>query len=1475
MKHKLPFFVVLLATLAFARGADAQSFSYTYQGKTLNYTITYGNAELTGFTWSFDNTLDGTVAIPDSVEYQSVKYPVKSIAAHAFEYGYDMDTLVIPNTVLSIGDNAFQCCKDLVEVTFGNSLSSIGALAFEQDTLLVSLNLPASVTSIGANAFRGCKGLTSISVAASNTVYDSRNGCNAIIQTNTNMLVLGCVNTVIPSTVTSIGENAFSYQKSLQATTIPNSVVSLGNSAFAHCDSLASIVIPNSVTQIGNYCFTDCPLLSSVTFGDSIATIGGDAFSFCTSLTGIVIPNTVTSLGSNAFDGCSSLASATLPDALIEINYQLFRNCTSLTSIAIPRTVNAISTGAFEGCTSLASVTFSDSASISYGYINSSAFKGCSSLTTITIPKGFNYIYSEAFQYCTSLTSVTLGGSLYSIGDQAFGYCSALTEIHCKRTTPPTLGVNVFLGVSTTIPVYVPCTISDYQASLGWNAFTNYMGEPYVVTVESAGNGTVDAVQPTCEHDTATLTATPAEGFIFYRWSDGNNENPRVFHPTSDLTLTATFGPDTCVVTTLPYTMNFEDGNLYTNCWTRIDQDGDGHGWERVASLNNPHNGLYYLRSESYINDVGSLNPDNWFISPAIQLPEGTMPQLRWYAKGQDTSYFAEHYSVYLSTTGNSPADFTTVLYTGTTTKSWEEQVAVLSAYAGQTVYLAFRHHNSSNMFQLNLDDITIIDLYSYIPDSCFVDTFPYTMGFEDNDNLACWKVYDNNNDGLTWNLSTGVPHTGTYSGTSRSYNEGAAVTPDNWLVSCPIQLPADTAMMLGWFAKGGDPTDFAEHYSVYVSNTGNLPNAFSTVLYTGNTTNNWEQHFVDLSAYAGQLVWVAFRHHDCSDMNFLNIDDITILEATAMYTINAYSGNAAMGTVSGGGVYHEGTNVMLTATPNSGYHFTHWQDNNTDNPRTVTVTANASYIAYFAEDVVVECDTVTTFPWNNTFEDSLPCWRTVDADGDGYNWGYIEGSAYSESYSYFDGTNQALSPDNWLISRPIRLPANGDATLVWAALALNSMFYSEHYSVYVSTTGNNPSDFTTQLFSETMTGSEVVVRNASLQNYRGQTVRIAFRHHNSSDVFALALGSIGIGVVWDPVQYTLTAASADTTMGTVSGGGTYNEGDTATLTATAAEGYHFVRWNDNNTSNPREVVVTANVSYTAYFEANPPVQYTLTVTSDNTAMGTVSGGGTYNEGDTATLAATAAEGYHFVRWNDNDTNNPREVVVAGNVTYTAYFEANPPVQYTLTVTSDNTTMGTVSGGGTYNEGDTVTLIATAAEGYHFVRWNDNNTSNPREVVVAGDVTYTAYFEANPQVQYTLTVTSDNTTMGTVSGGGTYNEGDTVTLTATAKEGYRFVRWNDNNTDNPREVVVTSNATYTAYFEATQGIDDVNLCGVNIYSKDGYIIVDTELDEEVNIYDVVGHKVDGGHKGRFDVPVSGVYLVKVGTLPMKKVVVVR
>ena len=243
----------------------------TYNGTTYSVTSIGKSA----FKWCSSLT---SVTIPNSVtsiEYEafelcssltSVTIPnsVTSIGNYAFNNCFSLTSVTIPNSVTSIGYYAFYGCSSLTSISIPNSVTSIGELAFSSCSSLTSVTIPTYVTSIGECAFAYCSSLTSIVVESSNTMYDSRENCNAIIETASNTLIAGCQSTTIPNSVTSIGESAFRGCSFLTSVTIPNSVTSIGESAFRGCSSLTSISIPNSVTSIGKSAFKLCSSIADI-----------------------------------------------------------------------------------------------------------------------------------------------------------------------------------------------------------------------------------------------------------------------------------------------------------------------------------------------------------------------------------------------------------------------------------------------------------------------------------------------------------------------------------------------------------------------------------------------------------------------------------------------------------------------------------------------------------------------------------------------------------------------------------------------------------------------------------------------------------------------------------------------------------------------------------------------------------------------------------------------------------------------------------------------------------------------------------------------------------------------------------------------------------------------------------------------------------------------------------------------------------
>ena len=275
--------------------------------------------------------------------------------------------------------------------------------------------------------------------------------------------------------------------------------------------------------------------------------------------------------------------------------------------------------------------------------------------------------------------------------------------------------------------------------------------------------------------------------------------------------------------------------------------------------------------------------------------------------------------------------------------------------------------------------------------------------------------------------------------------------------------------------------------------------------------------------------------------------------------------------------------------------------------------------------------------------------------------------------------------------------------------------------------------------------------------------------------------------------MYTLTVEADTTGWGTVSGGGDYPLGDTVTIEAFPILGCEFLFWNDSITDNPRDIVVTQDSTFIAYFGR---LEYLITTEVNPEGSGTVTGGGTYYYNDTIPIEAVPNLGFEFIGWNDSITDNPRNIIITQDSTFTALFDT---LRCTVTTAVIPENAGTVSGGGIFNYGTTISLEATPNTGYVFAHWGDGETANPRTVLVEGDTTYTALFEA---LEYEITTIAQPAEGGTVIGGGVYPYGTEVTLTARPNDNYEFVCWSDGIVSNPRYITVTQDASYTALFSS-------------------------------------------------------------------------
>ena len=383
--------------------------------------------------------------------------PVVSVEASAFLNNTAITSVVLPDGITSIGENAFNGCESLTSVLFGKNsqLSSIGPGAFNYCYSLESITIPESVTSIGSDAFYYCYGLRSVTFGEN-------------------------------SQLTSIGDGAFNWCESLESITIPASVTSIGEWAFVECYRLVEVwnlsklnitagsedngyvayyakrvetepsesyvytdengyviyydgkvkalinytgnetklTIPDDITELNCFALSDCYNITSVTFGENsqLTSIGDGAFNWCESLESITIPDSVTSIGEGAFCCCAKLTSITIPDGVKSIGNHAFAGCSALESITIPDSVLNIGDSAFAECTALESITIPDSV-LSIG---DNAFKECTALESATISEGVKSIGDNAFYNCTNLVNVSLPDSLTSISFNTFYGCTNL-----------------------------------------------------------------------------------------------------------------------------------------------------------------------------------------------------------------------------------------------------------------------------------------------------------------------------------------------------------------------------------------------------------------------------------------------------------------------------------------------------------------------------------------------------------------------------------------------------------------------------------------------------------------------------------------------------------------------------------------------------------------------------------------------------------------------------------------------------------------------------------------------------------------------------------------------------------------------------------------------------------------------------------------------------------------------------------------
>ena len=963
----------------------------------------------------------------------------------------------------------------------------------------------------------------------------------------------------------------------------------------------------------------------------------------------------------------------------------------------------------------------------------------------------------------------------------------------------------------------------------------------------------------------------------------------------------------------LPWSDNFEQPSLAY--WTTVNlSTNSALGWQLNTEAGRTGVGRNSSRcalSHSTSSDGSSAAPDSWLISPRIHLPASAQPAtLRWYDAAAGSNY-AEQYSVLVSTSPQT-STFTTTLYNGTLTSAAYTQRSVsLAAYAGQDIYIAFRHHGAGGHSGLCLDDISIST----------ANTATYTISGLPS-NAAHGHVIGTTTD----TAGTEVDLTATANEGYRfvRWNDGCYFNPRTMRIAAnesytalfePVQGDTlyyhnSTATGYTYGRSNGGDTYFGmrltpdmqrghQHLTQVMINSGRTglhelliyrgtASAPTSLLYRQDTTldeaNVWHGIVLDTIQLLDttQSLWVVFHTRGIAyaakavayggneDGSWYSEDGTHWFSATGFSwpinvvmdgyyvpvgfnSLRVVSADSSRGTVSGSGFYPHGSTVTFSATPAAGYRFAQWQDGDTNRTRTLRISYNCTYTATFATTAAIYIAARPTTTGRGTVSGSgyyepgsNDTLRASAAAGCRFV-GWTDGSTanplivnvstpltYLAQFEplqgdtlYYDNGVQATSIGYGSTERSfywaMRLPS--ELLTQHSLLSAVQLYTSSagNYTLYVFEGGETAPEYViyTQDTSFSSSGQwHTVVLDSALTINQARSLWVGFHNVGVNYPAAVSINAGNAdqgyysesGSSWHPMElsnrpysvmiraimpsgvpqrFNLTVLSADTTMGTTTGTGNYLLGTNVAIQARPKTGHRFVQWSDGNQSQSRTVRVTSNLTLTAHFARNI---YTLNVASANNTRGTVSGGGNYLYGDSATLVATPATGCHFVQWNDGDTMRVRRICITANASYTARFDIDT---FTIVGTSADTAMGIVNGSGRYAYGELVTMRAVANAGYRFAQRSDGTTRNPQRFAATANVVLSATFVPDT---FSITAQSADPAMGHVEGSGRYAYGSHILLTAIANPGYHFVQWHDEWPDSARTITIRTNATYTALF---------------------------------------------------------------------------
>ena len=459
-------FLLIIALLITRLGLNAQSVgdktTIDYGSYSLTFMITCVEPAECCHTSCTNPTEPTAITIPSTVEFSGKQFSVATIGTFCFNKCTNLTNIEIPNSVLWIRGNAFVKCTSLTSIEIPNSVSIIEWGAFSDCTGLTNVKLGNSVSDLYQSAFSGCSNLTNIVVDEGNYYYDSRENCNAIIETNSNTLIVGCKGTIIPNTVTKIGDDAFK-DRNLTTIELPDQITSIGKRAFGDNKELRSIRClaqkPPYFQSANDASFSDCREDLQVQVPEeAMEEYKSSSWDYFT-ITKIYPYHYGDYITEDYNDYSFKFTANPFYDGFVVTSETKPENATE---IIIPSTIG------FQG------------GEYPVTYIGDSTFYNCTSLSNIEIPESITHIGKYAFYDCTGLSNIEIPEFVTSIGSYAFAGCNNLKSISCYAKVVPSSPTNIFDNCPSDMTIYVPeSSLYAYMSKLPW----------YLFNVKALGDG--------------------------------------------------------------------------------------------------------------------------------------------------------------------------------------------------------------------------------------------------------------------------------------------------------------------------------------------------------------------------------------------------------------------------------------------------------------------------------------------------------------------------------------------------------------------------------------------------------------------------------------------------------------------------------------------------------------------------------------------------------------------------------------------------------------------------------------------------------------------------------------------------------------------------------------------------------------------------------------------------------------------------